>query len=157
MAISQGKRTELHQELREKLTVDTADTLMDYLPPDGWSEVAMKSDLASLEVALKSDITSLEAAMKSDLALLRAEVKADIAELRTSTQSDIAELRTATQKDIAELKAATTSEFALIRSELQLLEARLVEKLNKTIINQSRWMIGILGSLVVAMIVSLVR
>jgi len=95
--------------------------------------------------------------MKSDLALLRAEVKADTAELRTSTQSDIAELRTATQKDIAELKAATTSEFALIRSELQLLEARLVEKLNKTIINQSRWMIGILGSLVVAMIVSLVR
>ena len=146
MAISQGKRTELHQELREKLTVDTADTLMDYLPPDGWSEVAMKSDLASLEVALKSD-----------LALLRAEVKADIAELRTATQSDIAELRTATQKDIAELKTATTSEFALLRSELQLLEARLVEKLNKTIINQSRWMIGILGSLVVAMIVALVR
>lgn len=102
MSISQAKRTELHQELREKLTVDTADTLMEHLPPGGWGEVATKSD-------------------------------------------------------IAELKAETQSEFALVRKDLQLLEARLIEKLNKTIIKQNRWMIGILGSLVVAMIIALVR
>ena len=102
MSISQAKRTELHQELREKLTVDTADTLMEHLPPGGWGEVATKSD-------------------------------------------------------IAKLSAETQAEFALVRKDLQLLEVRLIEKLNKTIIKQNRWMIGILGSLVVAMIIALVR
>ena len=100
--IDNALRTNLHQVLREKLTVDAADTLMDHLPPGGWSDVATKTD-------------------------------------------------------IAELKAETQSEFALVRKDLQLLEARLIEKLDKTIIKQNRWMIGILGSLVVAMIIALVR
>ena len=146
MSISQAKRTELHQELREKLTVDTADTLMEHLPPGGWGEVATKSDIESLRVATKSDIESLRVATKTDIELLR-----------VATQRDIAELKAATQADIAELKAETQSEFALVRKDLQLLEARLIEKLNKTIIKQNRWMIGILGSLVVAMIIALVR
>ena len=146
MSISQAKRTELHQELREKLTVDTADTLMEHLPPGGWGEVATKSDIESLRVATKTDIE-----------LLRVATQRDIAELKAATQQDIAELKAATQADIAELKAETQSEFALVRKDLQLLEARLIEKLNKTIIKQNRWMIGILGSLVVAMIIALVR
>ena len=146
MSISQAKRTELHQELREKLTVDTADTLMEHLPPGGWGEVATKSDIESLRVATKTDIE-----------LLRVATQRDIAELKAAAQQDIAELKAATQADIAELKAETQSEFALVRKDLQLLEARLIEKLNKTIIKQNRWMIGILGSLVVAMIIALVR
>lgn len=146
MSISQAKRTELHQELREKLTVDTADTLMEHLPPGGWGEVATKSDIESLRVATKTDIE-----------LLRVATQRDIAELKAATQQDIAELKAATQADIAELNAETQSEFALVRKDLQLLEARLIEKLNKTIIKQNRWMIGILGSLVVAMIIALVR
>jgi hypothetical protein len=146
MSISQAKRTELHQELREKLTVDTADTLMEHLPPGGWGEVATKSDIESLRVATKSDIESLRVATKTDIELLR-----------VATQRDIAELKAATQADIAKLSAETQAEFALVRKDLQLLEARLIEKLNKTIIKQNRWMIGILGSLVVAMIIALVR
>ncbi len=84
MAISQAKRTELHQELREKLTVDTADTLMDHLPPDGWSEVAMKSDLHTLEVAMKSDLTSLEVALRSEMKALEHVLKSDIAALQAA-------------------------------------------------------------------------
>ena len=126
--------------------MDTADTLMEHLPPGGWGEVATKSDIESLRVATKTDIE-----------LLRVATQRDIAELKAATQQDIAELKAATQQDIAELKAETQSEFALVRKDLQLLEARLIEKLNKTIIKQNRWMIGILGSLVVAMIIALVR
>ncbi len=84
MAISQAKRTELHQELREKLTVDTADTLMDHLPPDGWSEVAMKSDLRTLEVAMKSDLTSLEVALRSEMKAIEHALKSDIAALQAA-------------------------------------------------------------------------
>jgi hypothetical protein len=84
MAISQAKRTELHQELREKLTVDTADTLMEHLPPDGWSEVAMRSDLHTLEVAMRSDLTALEVALRSDMKALELALKSDFAALQAA-------------------------------------------------------------------------
>jgi hypothetical protein len=84
MAISQAKRTELHQELREKLTVDTADTLMEHLPPDGWSEVAMKSDLHTLGVAMQSDMASIEVALRSDMKALELALRSDIATLQAA-------------------------------------------------------------------------
>ena len=56
MAISQAQRTEMHQVLREKLTMDAADTLMEYLPPNGWDEVATKTDLLMLEERLNARI-----------------------------------------------------------------------------------------------------
>jgi hypothetical protein len=135
MAISQAKRTELHQELREKLTVDTADTLMDHLPPDGWSEVAMKSDLTSLKVALRSDMKALELALRSEIALLRADTAANIAALQAATKADIAALQ----------------------AEMLLMEARINSKIATLIAKQNKWMTGVLASLVVAMIIALMR
>jgi hypothetical protein len=138
MAISQAKRTELHQELREKLTVDTADTLMDHLPPDGWSEVAMKSDLRTLEVAMKSDLTSLEVVLKSEIAIRQAETKTDFAALSADVRTVQAEIK-------------------VLRGEMVALGASFNEALATAIAKQNKWMTGVLASLVVAMIIALMR
>lgn len=48
MAISETARYEMHKELRDRLGEPVADTLMEHLPPSGWSDVALKSDIDQL-------------------------------------------------------------------------------------------------------------
>jgi hypothetical protein len=45
-------RAELHHGLDEALGHDRADTLMGYLPPVGWADVATKHDLDQLRVSI---------------------------------------------------------------------------------------------------------
>lgn len=49
-----------------------ADTLMDHLPPVGWTDLARTGDVESSRLLLKSEIAEL-----------RTELKGEIAELRT--------------------------------------------------------------------------
>lgn len=49
-----------------------ADTLMDHLPPVGWTDLARTGDVESSRLLLKSEIVEL-----------RTELKGEIAELRT--------------------------------------------------------------------------
>ena len=48
MAISKTACYEMHKELRSRLGEPVADTLMEHLPPSGWSAVALKSDIDQL-------------------------------------------------------------------------------------------------------------
>lgn len=68
-------RTELHHALDTAVGDDNADTLMSYLPPVGWADVATRHDL---------DTT---------VALLRAELHTEIAGLRDQLHTEIAGLR----------------------------------------------------------------
>ncbi len=54
MTVSAAQRRVLHDELVKKLGADVADTLMDYLRPAGWSDLARKSDLDALESRIKA-------------------------------------------------------------------------------------------------------
>ena len=38
----------MYEELKNVMSQDSADELMGYLPPVGWADVAMKSDLAMI-------------------------------------------------------------------------------------------------------------
>jgi hypothetical protein len=51
MAVDERSRRELHERLKEAIDVETADLLLDQLPPP-WAEIATKSDIE----ATKSDI-----------------------------------------------------------------------------------------------------
>ncbi len=158
--IENTRRTNMHQVLREKLTVDAADTLMDHLPPGGWSDVATKSDIELLRsemvvqhVAIKSDIEQL----RSEVAVQHASTKSDVEQLRSemvvqhaSTKSDVEQLRSemavqhaSTKSDIVKLAASTDVQFANLRTEIE-----------KGFKSQARWSAGYMASLTIALIVA---
>lgn len=56
MAISEQSRHELYQSLERTLGEGAAGTLMDYLPPVGWADVATRRDLDVLEHRLRADV-----------------------------------------------------------------------------------------------------
>jgi hypothetical protein len=56
MAIDELARHHLYLRLEEHLGAEAAETLMEHLPPTGWSEVATKRDLDHLRALTTSDI-----------------------------------------------------------------------------------------------------
>jgi len=56
VSVSGAQRRALHAQLVETIGADVADTLMDYLPPAGWSDLARRSDLDALESRLKAEL-----------------------------------------------------------------------------------------------------
>lgn len=65
MTVSASQRRELHDGLVKKLGADVADTLMDYLPPAGWSDLARRSDLDNLGQALRLEMQALESRLRA--------------------------------------------------------------------------------------------
>ena len=139
MAVTETERYELFKVLVEKLGAEGAQTLMEHLPPTGWSEVATKHDLDHLRALLRADLDRHRADTKADIAELRTEVKADIAELRTEVKADIAKLRTDVKADTAEL-----------RTEIQATELRLESKIERGLRLNAMTVIGVNASLLTA-------
>lgn len=59
IVISAAQRFELHSALVNTLGDDVANTLMEHLPPSGWSDVARRDDLDHLEARLNLRIDGL--------------------------------------------------------------------------------------------------
>ena len=72
MSTEERPRHLLHGRLEHVLGTDEAATLMGYLPPVGWADVATTHDLETV---------------RREIAELRSEVRADIRELRTDTST----------------------------------------------------------------------
>ncbi|MEY2627330.1 MAG: hypothetical protein RJB08_1089 [Actinomycetota bacterium] len=58
MSITESQRFELHQVLRNELGVSVADTLMEHLPPSGWSDVARRADLETIRKEIVNEINA---------------------------------------------------------------------------------------------------
>lgn len=82
MTVSEAQRRALHEGLVRKLGADVADTLMDYLPPAGWSDLARRSDLDQL----RTDMHAMESRIDGRFA----EIRAELAELRAWTSEKFA-------------------------------------------------------------------
>jgi hypothetical protein len=71
MAISEESRHHLYIRLEEILGAEEATTLMEYLPPGGWADVATKRDLDALAVTINMathrDIADLRAHFEREL------------------------------------------------------------------------------------------
>jgi len=59
MAISEAQRFEMHLGLRNTLGDVVANSLMEHLPPSGWSDVARTADLNRLEIEMREGFKSL--------------------------------------------------------------------------------------------------
>ena len=80
MALDERARHELFRRLEQALGPDSAETLMELLPPVGWADVATKRDLDGLEgrMNLRFDLVDqrFEASENKLLAAFRAELLA---------------------------------------------------------------------------------
>lgn len=99
MTITEAQRFEMHLGLRDKLGDDVANTLMEHLPPSGWSDVARTHDIdrlddriSSLEVRLDDRIDSVEERMKTEFASVHRDlesVRREVMGIRTTLRTTI--------------------------------------------------------------------
>ena len=60
MSISEAQRFDMQVGLRSHLGDDVANTLMEHLPPSGWSDVARKQDIDTVH----NDISRINGTLK---------------------------------------------------------------------------------------------
>ena len=78
--VSDEARRDLYEVLEKRLGPGPAGTLMELLPPVGWSDVARQSDL----VAVRGEMAQIRgeiAGVRSEIAELRGEIKAQVPRL----------------------------------------------------------------------------
>jgi hypothetical protein len=88
MTIDERTRHQLHGKLEEVLGPDEAATLMSYLPPVGWADVATKHDLD----VIRHDLGELRQDMKDlrgELNGLRAESAAQVRTFMLATSASL--------------------------------------------------------------------
>jgi hypothetical protein len=95
-------RFNLHRKLEAVLGPEEANTLMAYLPPVTWQDVATTSDLANLETSIRSEIGVFRADMRAEFADVRGELRAEIAGVRGEMRAGFAEVRGETHRAIVE-------------------------------------------------------
>jgi gamma-glutamyl:cysteine ligase YbdK (ATP-grasp superfamily) len=156
--VSEPERLELHQAMRGIIGPGAANTFMELAAPRDWDDVVrvhhldaaingsrteLREEMAGLKVELKQDINNLRVELKQDITELRAELKQDMVELRAEFKQDINNLRVELKQDISDVRV----EIAQLRTEFT---ALLASELR----NQTKWIIGVLTTLCVALIVS---
>lgn len=67
MAISEQARHQLYSRLEQVLGQDEATTLIEYLPPLGWQDVATKRDLDAAIATLGGELRAEIGGLKADL------------------------------------------------------------------------------------------
>jgi hypothetical protein len=111
MSTDERARHELHGRLDDVLGPDEATTLMSYLPPVGWADVATKHDLGVLRRdvdRLRADIGDLRTENRTDIGNLRAEVR----DLRSESTAHV---RTFMLASVASVLTTASLAFAAAR------------------------------------------
>jgi hypothetical protein len=78
--VTDAERRRLYDACVRTWGDESAATLMELLPPVGWSDLARQSDLRELRAELKGDIAEL----RGEVAELRAEVRSQLPKLITA-------------------------------------------------------------------------
>ncbi|MDX1659846.1 MAG: hypothetical protein R3343_13580 [Nitriliruptorales bacterium] len=92
MAVEQRQRHELHTRLEQVLGPEEASTLMSYLPPVGWADVATKRDLDHFADRLRAEF---QQGLQEGLASVRRDLNVRIDKLdeNVSTRIDRVDAR----------------------------------------------------------------
>ncbi|MFM8827085.1 MAG: hypothetical protein ACKORY_08485 [Actinomycetota bacterium] len=134
--VTEPERLELHQAMRGIIGPGAANTFMELAAPRDWDDVVrvhhLEAATSGSRAELREETAGLRVDLKQDINNLRVELKQDMAELRAEFKQDISDVRV----EIAQLRTDVT---ALVTSELR---------------NQTKWIVGVLTTLCVALIVS---
>ncbi len=66
MTVEERDRRLMQEALVNTIGPEPADTLMHYLPPVGWADVATKADLKATETVLRAEIASLGSSVRGE-------------------------------------------------------------------------------------------
>ncbi len=121
MASDERARTVLHEVLDGTVGSEAADTLMGYLPPVGWADVATKGDLDALAVITRKDLehtaSLLSAELHTEIGAVRQEMAGEFAAVRQEMAAEFARV----DKRFAEIdKRFATEGMRLERSLRQM-------------------------------------
>jgi len=170
VTITEAKRLELHQDLRNTIGVEAADTLMEHLPPTGWADVVRRSDLdnqtavtagefALVRSEMAAEFAAVRNEMATEFAAVRNEMAAEFTAVRNEMKSEFAAVRNEMATEFAAVRNEMKSEFAAVRNEMKSLGDALRIHIEERLNSQTRWVVGIISAntlAIVAMIVTLV-
>jgi hypothetical protein len=94
--VSEIERRQLHKEVENIMSDDSAAVLMRLLPPVGWNDFATKQDLETLgkfmQLGFNNSLLELRNDMNTEFASLRKEMHTEFADLRKEIYKEFAAL-----------------------------------------------------------------
>ena len=94
--MSEIERRQLHKEVENIMSDDSAAVLMRLLPPVGWNDFATKQDLETLgkfmQLGFNNSLLELRNDMNTEFASLRKEMHTEFADLRKEIYKEFAAL-----------------------------------------------------------------
>ena len=111
MPVSERERLALYRQLQEQLGNESADTLMELLPPVGWNDIATRADVQATATLLRGEMSEL----RGEMAQLGAELRGEMSELR----GEMAQLGAELRGEMAELRSELRGEMVELRSEVR--------------------------------------
>ena len=93
MTVEERERRHLQEALVHTLGPEPTDTLMAYLPPVGWADVATKHDLVTLQTVLRADMAATEERLRRELTEQVSGLRGEISGLRDELHGEIGSLR----------------------------------------------------------------
>ena len=144
MTTTEAERLRLLQRLEEVLGPDEANTLMDHLPPLGWSDVATKHDLAANRVLTKSDLDLGLAEFRIEMGEFKRELREEFVEFRIELRSEMADFRTEIRGEMTEFRDQIRGEMTEFRDEIRRDMADLRAEMHIGFRNQTLAMVSIM-------------
>ncbi len=96
--------------------VEVADIIMEHLPPEGWSELATKTDVAMQGQLLRSEFETQGRLLRRDLEAqmsgLRDELKGEMSKLRTELRGEMSALRNEVKSEMSDLRNGLRADLA---------------------------------------------
>jgi len=138
MTITEASRHLLHEALIDKLGEEEASTLMEYLPPVGWADVATKTDIEHLRVATSSDVEHLRVATGSDLEHLRVAMDAGFSAVHARMDGRFE----AVDHRFEAFEAKMDGRFEAVDQRFDSLESRFTATLATTLTSHVRWVVA---------------
>ena len=117
---------------------EVADIIMDHLPPEGWSDLARRSDLAEQALLFRNDLTEQSLLYRRDLDAFAKEVRSEIAVFGDKVRGEIAGLRDEVRGEFAAVRKESGAEFVSVRGEI----ANLRKEMNEGFRSQLKWVVG---------------
>jgi len=118
MEITERARQNLFARLDERLGRAEAETMMELLPHQGWSDVARRGDLENMERSLNDRITAESAVLRAEMAGLRADLNTEMAELRSDLTSEVSSSHGQVTAELSGLRVEFHTAFGAFRDEL---------------------------------------